>query len=63
MLSKVATCQVLWVAPVLDMKGDAGSLDGLKVFGVAGREWQAKPDGNGGNQSELSATLHEIHSL
>jgi hypothetical protein len=33
------------------MKGDAGSLDGLKIFGVAGREWQAKPDGNGGNQA------------
>ena len=33
-----AMCQILWVAPVLDMKGDAGSLDGLKVFGVPGRE-------------------------
>jgi len=33
------------------MKGDASSLDGLKVFGVPGREWQAKPDGNSGNQT------------
>jgi hypothetical protein len=31
------------------MKGHASSLDGLKVFGVPGREWEAKPDGNGGD--------------
>lgn len=41
----------LWVAPVFDIKGDAGSLDGLKVFSVPGRQGQAKPDRKGGNQT------------
>src|SRR6516165_3393831 len=41
----------LRLAPILDMKRDAGSLDDLKVFGVARHERQAEPDGDGGNQA------------
>ena len=41
----------LRVAPVLDIKGNAGFLDRLKVFSVSGHQWQAQPDGNCGNQT------------
>jgi len=39
------------IAPVLDAKADASSLDRLKVFGVAGHQRQTEPDGNGGDQT------------
>ena len=32
-------CATLRFSPVLDVKGNAGSLDGLKIFSVPGYEW------------------------
>jgi hypothetical protein len=36
LLGRAVNFHALRIAPVLDMKGDAGSLNGLKVFGVPG---------------------------
>jgi len=41
----------LRVAPVFDTKGEARSLHRMKVFGIPGHQWQAKPESHGGNQA------------